>query len=157
MITRIYVKCDGEWVKCTDLAHGDSKAPERHNPRQETGTGLPTSTISCAGTQVLRPTHTAPNHSKLGPTSSDSPPHVSLAQQHDHCLFLEKLSWMFYLLSYSQKWSDLREKLWEGHIRVLWALVHNTGTQYTHTPDTDSTAVSRQTHTSPRTHSTLRQ
>ena len=59
---------------------------------------------------------------------------MSLARQHDHCLFLEKLSWMFYLLSYSQKWPDLREKLWEGHIRVLWALVHNTGhTEHTHT------------------------
>lgn len=53
---------------------------------------------------------------------------------------LEKLSWMFYLFSYSQKWPDLREKLWEGHIRVLRALVHNTG----HTEHTYQTQITLQ-------------
>lgn len=81
--------------------------------------------------------HTAPNRSNLGPTSSNFQPHESFARQHDHCLFLEKLSWMFYLFSYSQKWPNFRENLWEGHIKVLRAFVHNTGhTEHTHQTQT---------------------
>lgn len=99
--------------------------------------------------------HTSPNRSKLGPSSSDFRPHASFARQHDHCLFLEKLSWMLYLSSYSRKWPDLRGNLWEGHIRVLRAFVHKAGhTEHTHTPDPNNTTVSTQTHTHARTQHT---
>lgn len=132
-ITRIYVKCGGEWVKCTDLAHGDSKAPERHYPRQGTGTGLPTSTISCAGTQELRPTHTAPNRSKLGPTSSDFLPHVSLARQHDHRLFLKSCPGCFTFSVIHRSGPILEKSCGRGISECYGHWSTTRGTQNTHT------------------------